>query len=71
MKGKRAFRILFIDGPNLNVLGEREPSVYGRETLTDIRKEVAAAARTGGDLVEADLLEFLETMAKEYGYDLS
>jgi hypothetical protein len=29
------------------------------------------AVRAGDDLVEADLLGFLETMAKEYGYDLS
>jgi hypothetical protein len=29
------------------------------------------AARKGDDLAEADLLAFLETMAKEYGYDLS
>ena len=51
MKGKRAFRILFLDGPNLNVLGEREPSVYGRETLADIREAVTAAARTEGATV--------------------
>ncbi|MBP2686292.1 MAG: 3-dehydroquinate dehydratase [Deltaproteobacteria bacterium] len=51
MRGKRAFRILFVDGPNLNVLGEREPSVYGRETLADIREAVKGAARREGATV--------------------
>jgi 3-dehydroquinate dehydratase-2 len=41
-------RILFVDGPNLNVLGKREPSVYGRQSLSDIRKAVSAAARKEG-----------------------
>ncbi|RJP24691.1 MAG: type II 3-dehydroquinate dehydratase [Deltaproteobacteria bacterium] len=45
-------RILFVDGPNLNVLGEREPSVYGKDTLAAIRKEVSAAARAAGATVE-------------------
>lgn len=45
MKRKdRRLRILFIDGPNLNVLGTREPEVYGRMTLADIRREVKSAA---------------------------
>jgi len=51
VKGKHAFRILFVDGPNLNVLGEREPSVYGRETLADIREAVTEAARREGATV--------------------
>ena len=42
-----------------------------RDDPANLRAQAWLAARTGGDLVEADLLGFLETMAKEYGYDLS
>jgi 3-dehydroquinate dehydratase-2 len=41
-------RILFVDGPNLNVLGSREPKVYGKLTLAEIRGEVTRAARREG-----------------------
>jgi hypothetical protein len=42
-----------------------------RDDPANLRAQAWLAARTGDDLVEAELLEFLETMAKEYGYDLS
>lgn len=45
-------RVLFVDGPNLNVLGKREPAVYGGRTLDDIRKDVSDAARREGATVE-------------------
>ena len=33
-------KIIIINGPNLNLLGEREPEVYGTETLIDLEKMV-------------------------------
>ncbi len=39
-------RMLLVNGPNLNLLGVREPEVYGRDTLDDV---VALAARTAAE----------------------
>lgn len=36
--------ILILNGPNLNLLGEREPAVYGTLTLADINNEIMALA---------------------------
>ncbi len=36
--------IAIINGPNLNLLGVREPEVYGTETLTDINRKLTALA---------------------------
>ena len=40
-------RLLLVNGPNLNLLGTREPEIYGRDTLGDVERlvETAAAAR--------------------------
>ena len=37
-----------LNGPTLNLLGEREPEIYGRTTLPEIGKMVAAQAKTHG-----------------------
>jgi 3-dehydroquinate dehydratase II len=41
-------RILVLHGPNLNLLGTREPEVYGRATLEEIDAGLVAAAATAG-----------------------
>jgi 3-dehydroquinate dehydratase-2 len=45
-------KILFLNGPNLNLLGQREPEVYGRTTLADIENMVREQARTHSVEVE-------------------
>lgn len=46
-------RILALHGPNLNLLGSREPEVYGRTTLADIHTAMEARARADGVQVES------------------
>jgi 3-dehydroquinate dehydratase II len=41
-------RILLLNGPNLNLLGTREPAVYGTATLADIQAKLTAQARKSG-----------------------
>jgi 3-dehydroquinate dehydratase-2 len=49
----QATRILCLSGPNLQLLGTREPEVYGRDTLADIHARLEARARKLGVVVDA------------------
>jgi 3-dehydroquinate dehydratase-2 len=46
-------RVLLIHGPNLNLLGQREPSIYGTTTLAEIDDRVRRRAAAAGAEVEA------------------
>ena len=46
-------RLLLVTGPNLNLLGIREPDVYGHDTLADVERIVQDAAAARGFDVEA------------------
>ncbi|HIP99132.1 TPA: type II 3-dehydroquinate dehydratase [Candidatus Bipolaricaulota bacterium] len=45
---RHASRILVLHGPNLNLLGEREPQVYGRMTLEELNRAIAEFAANQG-----------------------
>ncbi len=45
-------KILFLNGPNLNLLGQREPQVYGKTTLADIETMVRKHAATRGATID-------------------
>ncbi len=46
-------RLLLLNGPNLNLLGQREPEVYGGTTLRDIEQRAAAVAKQLGHELDA------------------
>lgn len=45
-------KVLFLNGPNLNLLGQREPQIYGRTTLGDIEAKVRERAVKLGTEIE-------------------
>src|SRR3972149_11722753 len=47
-----AQKVLVLHGPNLSLLGTREPAIYGRETLEDIDRRLARLARAYGVALE-------------------
>jgi len=67
-------KILVIHGPNLNLLGKREPEVYGKLTLDDIDGKIKVAARAAGVEVEVrqsnhegEIVEMVQQAAGEFG----
>jgi 3-dehydroquinate dehydratase-2 len=44
--------ILLLSGPNLNLLGEREPEIYGTDTLEDCVADARAVAEAAGHVLE-------------------
>ena len=45
-------KVLFLNGPNLNLLGTREPGIYGRLTLADIEAKIRGEAAKLGAVIE-------------------
>ena len=45
-------KILILNGPNLNMLGKREPEIYGKETLDDIKKQCEIKAEKMGAKID-------------------
>jgi 3-dehydroquinate dehydratase II len=64
--------VLVVHGPNLNLLGQREPSIYGRTTLADIDRALIAQGAAAGVAVatfqsnhEGALVERIQQAARE------
>lgn len=64
-------RVAVVSGPNLNLLGTREPEVYGRETLEEIEErlrrtadEIGAKLETFQSNAEGELIDYIQAAAE-------
>ncbi|HEX2385798.1 MAG TPA: type II 3-dehydroquinate dehydratase [Candidatus Binatia bacterium] len=67
-------KILVLHGPNLNMLGKREPKIYGKLTLEQVNRKIAAlAAELGVEIearqsnIEGELVGWIQEAPKEFG----
>ena len=66
-------KILIINGPNLDMLGKREPQIYGTRTLNDINADIEKCAEQLGAQCgffqsnsEGELIDAIHSVAQEY-----
>lgn len=69
----RAMRVLVVHGPSLNLLGNREPDIYGTQTLSDVNDLIAACAADLGIEVrceqyngEGQIVDVLHAARQQY-----
>ena len=71
-RGKIMAKFLVLHGPNLNLLGQREPEVYGTTTLEEINESIRVRAENNGHQITAfqsnaehDLVERIQAAGKD------
>jgi 3-dehydroquinate dehydratase-2 len=67
-------RILILNGPNLNLLGKRQPEIYGRLTLEEIGREIRSLAKQLSVTVdirqsnnEGELVDWIQQAPAQFG----